>query len=97
MNSIREDLNLSLAHSLLLNVFTVFKGTHLYVLLEGLAKKVEMRVLKAVENNTKEKLNKLEKEMKKDMDKMKRNLDKTEAGVKNSHKLIYQQYRKNGR
>ena len=50
--------------------------------LEGLAKKVEIRVLKAVENDTKEKLNKLEKGMKKDMDKMKRNLDKTEAGVK---------------
>ena len=41
-----------------------------------------MCVLKAVENDTKEKLNKLEKEMKKDMDKMKRNLDKTEAVVK---------------
>ena len=35
--------------------------------LEGLAKKVEIRVLKAVENDTKQKLNKLEKEMKKDM------------------------------
>ena len=50
--------------------------------LEGLAKKVELRVLKAVENDTKEKLKKLEKDMRKDMDKMKRNIDKTETEVK---------------
>lgn len=50
--------------------------------LEGLAKKVELRVLKAVENDTKEKLKKLEKEMRKDMDKMKRSLDNSEAGVR---------------
>ena len=50
--------------------------------LEGLAKKVELRVLKAVENDTKEKLKKLEKDMRKDMDKMKRNIDRTETEVK---------------
>ena len=50
--------------------------------LEGLAKKVELRVLKAVENDTKEKLKKLEKDMRKDIDKMKRNIDRTETEVK---------------
>ena len=50
--------------------------------LEGLAKKVELRVLKTVENDTKEKLKKLEKDMRKDMDRMKRNFDRTETEVK---------------
>lgn len=50
--------------------------------LEGLAKKVELRVIKAVENDTKEKLKKLEKDIRRDMDKMKRNMDRTETEVK---------------
>ena len=50
--------------------------------MEGLAKKVELRVIKAVENNTKEKLTKLEKDMKRDTEKMKDSLDRTKAEMK---------------
>ena len=50
--------------------------------MEGLAKKVEIRVIKAVENDTKDKLKGLEKDMRKDMDKLKRNMYRTEMDIK---------------
>ena len=50
--------------------------------MEGLAKKVEIRVIKAVENDTQDKLKGFEKDMRKDMDKLKRNIDRTEMDIK---------------
>ena len=50
--------------------------------LEGLEKKVEVCMLKAVENDTKERIKMLEKYMKRDFDKMKRHIEKTESEMK---------------
>lgn len=56
--------------------------------MEGLAKKVESRVIKVVENDTKDKLKAFEKEIKKDIDKLKQNIVRTETGVKRVSQTI---------
>lgn len=49
---------------------------------------MESRVIKVVENDTKDKLKAFEKEIKKDIDKLKQNIVRTETGVKRVSQTI---------